>query len=167
MRRKTPTRTPVHSRENSGHAMVSFSSPVATPSPATPASGTNHRAFQYELSALHQAFFGFCMLTGMIALFISHMMASSSSATFTIPFVEHGWSRDEKSGACQRAGIGYFLLAVLVLLNPLLRHRRISHCRFMLWSRCRRNIPKDRLAMLGYTRKGSDQSEDEEEEEME
>jgi hypothetical protein len=179
MRRKTPTRSPpIHSRENSGYAMQSFfgssdSLPPASATPDTVFSPTTlrmtvappyDRRFRYRLSALQQSLVAFCLLTGAIALFIGYMMKNSASATFTVPFVEHHWNRNEKGEACRRAGLAYFFLVLLTLLRPFLDHHRLQHYRHLLWSRCRKSIPKERLAMLGYSRKGSDGSEDEDEE---
>ena len=120
--------------------------------------------FRSRLSMLQQVFASFCILTSVIAFFISYLMLYSKSGSFVLPFIIHGWSREQKSGACYKAAMTYLCLAILAFLQPFLRHHRFVQCRYMFWSRCRKNIPKDRLSMLGYSRKGSDGSEEDEEE---
>lgn len=130
--------------------------------PGVSASGRGR--FRYRLSAMQMALVALCALTGVIALFVAHMFEFSTSATFAVPVVERHWNRAEKSEACRRAAAAYFVLAGMVLLRPVLGHQCITHCRHLLWTRARRTVPKDRLAMLGYTRKGSDDgSEDDDE----
>lgn len=109
--------------------------------------------------------------------FLFGSMFTSRSITFAITAVHNGWNVDEKASACHRAAVGWLLVAACVVINAVLTSRFSAQLRggqtfvFGLCCfaknkvrrECRRFVPKERLTVLGYSKKGSDESEESEE----
>lgn len=115
------------------------------------------------------ALVAFAVLNGTLGLCFGHLF-KTESVTFWAAAKKHDWDPQLKGDACIKAGLGWFLVAALALANPLVSqwlgvNDRVGSlfCRAKngVKQKCRRFVPKEKLTLLGYTRKGSDESDDE------
>lgn len=127
--------------------------------------------WRYSLGAASQALIAFCVLNGLLGLLFSQMFRNQH-ISFQLAAMHHGWGEEQKAKGCHNAAVGYFLLAALTILNPVITRYLGTpsswFCKAKQNARngCRRFVPKERLSLLGYSRKGSDDSCDDEDEEM-
>jgi hypothetical protein len=123
--------------------------------------------WRYSLGAASQALVAFCVLNGLLGLLFSQMFRNQH-ISFQLAAMHHGWSEEQKAKGCHNAAMGYFILAALTILNPVISQYVGTpsswFCKAKQNARngCRRFVPKERLSLLGYSRKGSDDSCDEE-----
>jgi hypothetical protein len=134
-----------------------LSSPTATP-----------EVWRYSLGGASQGLIAFCLLNAILGLLFEQMFRNNH-ISFQLTAMHHGWGVEQKAKACHNAALGYVVLAALTLCNPWLS--RYVGAWFCIAKRnarsgCRRFVPKERLSLLGYSRKGSDDSCDEEDDEM-
>lgn len=128
--------------------------------------------WKYSLGAGSQALVAFCVLNGLLGLLFS-MMFRNQHISFQLAAMHHGWMESQKAKGCHNAAIGYFVVGLLTLLNPVLT-RFVGtpsswFCKAKQAGRngCRKFVPKEKLSLLGYSRKGSDDScDDDDAEEM-
>lgn len=129
--------------------------------------------FAKQLSTRASCLLCFCLLNAVLGFLFSHMI-SHQHISFAIEAAKHvtknettgnwttTWNVNQKADACSNAGWAYLLLAFACLVDGQLWMGSVGsaccHTRQVL----RRVVPKDRLALLGYSRKGSDISEDDE-----
>lgn len=116
----------------------------------------------------------FCLLNAALGFLFSYLF-SSKSVTFQLTSIHHNWDEKQKAKSCLNAGIGYLVVALLVAAGPLIT-RLLNASGVMRWThkakhevrnKCRRFVPKEKLSLLGYSRKkGSDESDSQSESEM-
>lgn len=143
-----------------------FASDAAASSPTT---NTFVERWRYSLGASSQGLLAFCVLNGVLGLLFAQMFRNQH-ISFQLAALHHGWGVEQKADACSNAAMGYFIVAALTVANPwitrLLGSPSSWFCKAKHTARssCRRLVPKEKLSLLGYSRKGSDDSDEDEEE---